>query len=59
MIQDLSRRGGAPVLKQWSLQAHASCLILSSIMGHLKAVVGLICPVGSLVSMREKRGHVT
>lgn len=45
-------------VKQWSLQAHVSCLILSSIIGHQKSVPGLISPAGSFVSMREKGGRV-
>lgn len=28
-------------------------------MGHRKAAAGLISPVGSFVSMRDKGGHVT
>lgn len=60
MVLDLNRRGGgAPILKQWTLQAHISCLILSSIIGHQKAVAGLISPVGSFVSLREERGCVS
>ena len=46
-------------MKQWSLQAHVSCLILSSVIGHQKPVAGLISPAGSFVSMREKGGRVT
>lgn len=46
-------------MKQWSLQARVSCLILSSVIGHQKPIAGLISPAGRFVSMREKGGRVT
>ena len=55
MIQGLQGLAG----KQWSLQAHVSCLILSSIIGHQKAVAGLISTAGSFVRVREKGGGIT
>lgn len=55
MIQDLQGLGG----KQWSLEAHVSCLILSSIIGHQRAVAGLISTAGSFVSVREEGGGIT